>query len=146
MSPFPLACLSVHKRSEAKGAADVVVLDTIGELTAVYALADVVFVGGSFISRGGQNILEPAAAQKPVLFGPHMENFVDSVQVLLGRGGIQVASADQLERVLDDLLSDATTRSELGAMARRQVLAVRGAASKNAESIARLLPREATTP
>ena len=65
-------------------------LDTIGELVRAYQLATVVFVGGSFGRRGGQNILEPAACGKPVLFGPRMENFQDSVQVLVGRGGLQV--------------------------------------------------------
>jgi len=66
----------------------VVVLDSIGELVRAYQLATVVFVGGSFTDRGGQNILEPAACGKPVLFGPRMENFQDSVNVLVGRGGL----------------------------------------------------------
>ena len=61
-------------------------LEELGELAQAYALASVVFVGGSLVTRGGQNILEPAGQGKPVLFGPHMENFKDSVQVLQGRG------------------------------------------------------------
>ena len=73
--------------------ADVVLLDTIGELGRSTGWPTLVFVGGSFTARGGQNILEPAAAGKPVLFGPNMENFADSVQVLLGRGGLQVKDA-----------------------------------------------------
>ena len=56
----------------------VTILDTIGELAIAYRLATLVFVGGSFVTRGGQNVLEPAAQGKPVLFGPHMENFKDS--------------------------------------------------------------------
>ncbi len=131
--------LSVRPRSAGKGAADVVVLDTIGELSACYSLAALVFVGGSFVLRGGQNILEPAATGKPVLFGPHMQNFTDAVLVLLGRGGIQVSSPEQLERVLADLLQNASYRQELGNLARAQVSAVRGAARRNAELIVKLL-------
>ncbi|HYD52529.1 MAG TPA: glycosyltransferase N-terminal domain-containing protein, partial [Gemmatimonadaceae bacterium] len=66
----------------AAGTAQVTILDTIGELAIAYRLATLVFVGGSFVTRGGQNVLEPAAQGCPVLFGPHMENFKDSVQVL----------------------------------------------------------------
>ena len=119
--------------------ADVLILDTIGELAACYELATLVFVGGSFVERGGQNILEPAARGKPVLFGPHMENFADSVQVLLGRGGMQVASPEQLQRVMADLLARPEYRAELGAMAATQVSRVRGAAARNAELIAGLV-------
>jgi 3-deoxy-D-manno-octulosonic-acid transferase len=133
------AGLRVRLRSESSGgAADVIVLDTIGELAACYAMADLVFVGGSFVERGGQNILEPAACGRPVLFGPHMQNFADSVQVLLGRGGIQAASKEQLERVMLDLLARPDHCRELGELAREQVSRVRGAATRNAELIARL--------
>ncbi|MBN1960364.1 MAG: 3-deoxy-D-manno-octulosonic acid transferase [Deltaproteobacteria bacterium] len=118
---------------------DVVVIDTIGELVACYSLADSVFVGGSFITRGGQNILEPAACGKPVIFGPHMENFTDAVQALLGRGGLQVASSKQLTRILSDLIERESYRNELGELARTQVSKIRGAAKRNAELILGLL-------
>lgn len=131
--------LRARTRSAPPTPGDVVVMDTIGELVACYGLADCVFVGGSFVTRGGQNILEPAACGKPVLFGPHMENFTDAVQVLLGRGGLQVASSDQLARILTDLVSRDAYRRELGELARAQVTQVRGAARRNAELIAGLL-------
>lgn len=131
--------LRVTRRSVGGGGDGVVLLDTIGELALAYALGDVVFVGGSFIERGGQNILEPAAHGKPVLFGPHMENFADSVTLLLGRGGIQVSNPDQLERVLADLLARPEHRAELGAMARDVVQRQSGAAARNARAIAELL-------
>lgn len=105
----------------------VVVLDSVGELREVYRLATVVFVGGSFVRRGGQNILEPAACGKPVLFGPHMENFRGSVRVLLGRGGIQVSDPHRLQRVLGDLLERPEEIAKLGEMAREAVTAVQGA-------------------
>lgn len=125
----------------AGGRADVTVLDTIGELAVAYRLATLVFVGGSFVTRGGQNVLEPAAQGKPVLFGPHMENFKDSVQVLQGRGGLQVATPEQLLKVADELLSRPDQLEELGALARRSVLAIRGASARNVDHMLSILPR-----
>ena len=62
---------------DAEPRADVVVLDTIGELATVYQLATVAFVGGSLVATGGHNILEPAVFGKPIVFGPHMSNFAE---------------------------------------------------------------------
>ncbi len=123
----------------ADGAAQVLVLDTIGELAQAYRLATLVFVGGSFTSRGGQNILEPAAQGKPVLFGPNMGNFSDSVQVLLGRGGIQVADAEHLEALVADLLARPETCAQLGELAAQAVRQVSGASQRNVDLVARML-------
>jgi 3-deoxy-D-manno-octulosonic-acid transferase len=119
--------------------ADVVVLDTIGELSQAYRLATLVFVGGSFTRRGGQNILEPAAAGKPVLFGPNMDNFYDSVQVLVGRGGIQVKDAEQLYRVVHELLARGDQLAELGEMAQKAIRSVRGASDRDVDQLLKLL-------
>lgn len=124
---------------QALRASDVLVLDTMGELTKVYGLATLVFVGGSFVPRGGQNILEPAGLGRPVLFGPYMMNFRDSVEVLLGRGGIQVKSPDQLEKVARELLSRPDEIERLGAMAKEAVRKVRGASKRNAEELLALI-------
>jgi 3-deoxy-D-manno-octulosonic-acid transferase len=133
------AGLSSRLRSQPPRGERVVVLDTIGELAHAYRLATLVFVGGSFTQRGGQNILEPAAQGKPVLFGPNMENFHDSVQVLVGRGAIQVNDAEHLFRVLKDLLARPEKIAELGEMASAAVSSVRGASARNVELMARLL-------
>lgn len=137
------AGLSVRLRSggAAAGHAQVTVLDTIGELAVAYRLATLVFVGGSFVTRGGQNVLEPAAQGKPVLFGPHMENFKDSVQVLQGRGGLQVSSPEQLLRLADELLSRPDQLDELGQLARQSVTAIRGASARNVDHMLSILPR-----
>jgi 3-deoxy-D-manno-octulosonic-acid transferase len=137
------AGLSVRLRSggAAAGRAQVTVLDTIGELAIAYRLATLVFVGGSFVRRGGQNVLEPAAQGRPVLFGPHMENFKDSVQVLQGRGGLQVATPDQLLKVADELLSRPDQIEELGQLARRSVTQIRGASARNVDHMLSILPR-----
>ncbi len=126
-------------RSKGAPDADVVILDTIGELSAAYRLGTLVFVGGSFTNRGGQNILEPAGQGRPVLFGPNMDNFKDSVQVLVGRGGIQVADPEQLLRVSRDLLARPEKLEELGALARSAVGAIRGASVRNVDQMARIL-------
>ncbi|HUL58578.1 MAG TPA: 3-deoxy-D-manno-octulosonic acid transferase [Anaeromyxobacteraceae bacterium] len=123
------------------GRAAVTVLDTIGELAVAYRLATLVFVGGSFVRRGGQNVLEPAAEGKPVLFGPHMENFKDSVQVLQGRGGIQVATPEKLLEVADALLSRPDQLAELGALARQSVTSIRGASARNVDHLLAAIPR-----
>ncbi|HEY6099021.1 MAG TPA: glycosyltransferase N-terminal domain-containing protein, partial [Anaeromyxobacter sp.] len=135
--------LSVRLRSAgaAAGGAQVTVLDTIGELAVAYRLASLVFVGGSFVTRGGQNVLEPAAQGKPVLFGPHMENFKDSVQVLQGRGGLQVATPERLLKVADELLSRPDQLAELGTLARQSVTSIRGASVRNVEHMLSILPR-----
>jgi 3-deoxy-D-manno-octulosonic-acid transferase len=131
------------RTSPAPGREPVVVLDSIGELVRAYQLATVVFVGGSFTDRGGQNILEPAACGKPVLFGPRMENFQDSVNVLVGRGGLQVRDASALLRLLRDLFARPEEIRTLGQLAREAVSAVRGASARDATLIARLLPEVA---
>lgn len=121
--------------------AEVVVLDSIGELARAYRLATLVFVGGSFTTRGGQNILEPAAQGKPVLFGPHMENFRDSVQVLVGRGGIQVKDVEQLVRVMTELFARPESLASLGELARTTVRQISGASDRNVEALAKLVRR-----
>ncbi|MBM4380368.1 MAG: 3-deoxy-D-manno-octulosonic acid transferase [Deltaproteobacteria bacterium] len=128
----------LRSRGTGQGKA-VVVLDTIGELPQVYGLATLVFVGGSFTHRGGQNILEPAGQGRPVLFGPHMDNFRDSVQVLVGRGGIQVNDAVHLYKVMHELLSRPDKLAELGTLASTAVRQVSGASGRNVEAMAELL-------
>ena len=132
--------LSVGLRSRPGDAqARVMILDTIGELARAYRLATLVFVGGSFTTRGGQNILEPAAQGRPVLFGPHMENFRDSVTALLGRGGIQVKDAQQLASVVGELHSRPDQLSSLGEMAKAAVAQLAGASDRNVDHLCRLL-------
>lgn len=134
------AGLEVGLRSAGNPArAPIVVLDTIGELARAYRLATIVFVGGSFTTRGGQNILEPAAQGRPVLFGPHMENFRDSVQVLVGRGGIQVKDEDHLVRVMDELLARPESIDALGTLARNAVRQVSGASDRNVDALSALV-------
>ena len=85
-------------RVDAEPRADVVVLDTIGELAQLYQVATAVFVGGSLVDQGGHNILEPAVFGKPIVFGPHMQNFAEIADTFLDNGAaVQVRSARELE-------------------------------------------------
>jgi len=117
----------------------VVVLDTIGELAQAYRYGALAFVGGSMTRRGGQNILEPAVHGKVVLFGPHMQNFTDCVSLLVGRGGIMTKNANQLLKVLTELLPRTQKLNELGEMAQKAVMSTRGATGQNVELILGLL-------
>lgn len=134
---FTVAQRSEHKEGTMPPA-DVLLLDTMGELQTAYGVGTLVFVGGSFVKRGGQNILEPAGQGRPVLFGPYMMNFRDSVEVLLGRGGIQVTSPEQLGQVAKELLARPEEIAQLGEMARTAVQKARGASVKNARAILQL--------
>jgi 3-deoxy-D-manno-octulosonic-acid transferase len=107
---------------------DAVLLDAMGVLPEVYAAADLVFVGGSLVRRGGQNLLEPAALGRPVLFGPHVENFAAAARALVeAGGGFPVRDAADLGRTAARLLADPAGRRVAGTMARRVVEANRGA-------------------
>ena len=120
--------------------ADVLLLDSIGELAATYALADAVFVGGSLVTAGGHNILEPALSSRPPVFGPSMENFQEMAeQFLLSRAGIQVSSGSHLGRVWVQLIEDDTARQRMGAAARDLSERNRGSTTRTLQRIVPLL-------
>ncbi len=112
--------------------APVVLIDTIGELGALWGLADVAFVGGSLDGRrGGQNMIEPAAYGAAVVFGPHVWNFADAAARLCEAGGaLQVPDAAELGIVVRRLLEEEGQRRRMGAAARDFVLAQQGATER----------------
>jgi 3-deoxy-D-manno-octulosonic-acid transferase len=123
--------------------ADVLVLDSIGELAGVYSLADAAFVGGSLVPAGGHNILEPAWFSKPPIFGPSMENFREmAAQFLSARAGVQVASGSQLGTVWVQLIEDNPLREHMGDAARGISERNRGATARTLDRIATVLERE----
>ena len=137
--------LSTMRRSElaidAEPRCDAVVLDTIGELAALYQIATAVFVGGSLVPAGGHNILEPALYGKPIVFGPHMENFKEIAETFLANSAaIQVRTGRELEEQVVALLGDPVRRARLGAAARALIDANRGAKDRTLAVIAQLLP------
>jgi 3-deoxy-D-manno-octulosonic-acid transferase len=121
--------------------ADAVVLDTIGELAQLYQIATVVFVGGSLVPAGGHNILEPALYGKPVVFGPHMQNFGEIADTFLTNGAaIQVRTPGELEETMLSLIGDPVRRARVGAAARALVESNRGARDRTLAVIRELLP------
>jgi 3-deoxy-D-manno-octulosonic-acid transferase len=137
--------LTVVRRSElpidAEPRADAVVLDTIGELAQLYQIATVVFVGGSLVPAGGHNILEPALYGKPVVFGPHMQNFGEIAETFLSNGAaVQVRTASELDETMLSLIGDPVRRARVGAAARALVESNRGARDRTLAVIRDLLP------
>ena len=126
---------------DAEPRADVIVLDSIGELAQLYQLATVVFVGGSLVDHGGHNILEPAIFGKPIVFGPHMQNFREIAETFVANSAaIQVTSDRELDDAILALVRDPVHRAGLGAAARALVEANRGAKDKTIAVITDLLP------
>ena len=95
----------------------VLLLDTIGELASVYSLGDLAFVGGSLVPRGGHNILEPAHFAKPILIGPHYENFRGIVQTFLAHDAVRVLPREQITEAVLKLLRSPNEAVKLGANA-----------------------------
>ena len=119
---------------------DVLVLDVMGVLPDLYAASDLVFVGGSLVRRGGHNVLEPAALGRPVLFGPHMENFRAAAEALTAAGaGFVARDGEELGNLLVRLLSDRAGYAVASAMARRVVEANRGALDRTLALIEEIL-------
>lgn len=122
------------------GSADVLLLDTTGELKYLYERATLIFMGKSLIGHGGQNIIEPAACGKPVLFGPHMENFpVIARDFLDANAAIQVRNAAELETQVARLLDNTKERKDLGTRAMAVVQRKRGALDRTMDGILRML-------
>jgi 3-deoxy-D-manno-octulosonic-acid transferase len=121
-------------------ATSVLLLDSVGELASVYALADVVFVGGSLVPSGGHNILEPSACGKAPVFGPSMENFRDMAESFrAAAAGIQVNDAPSLAAAWIALLQDDEKCLRMGAAAREQVERNRGATGRVMDHIEKVM-------
>jgi 3-deoxy-D-manno-octulosonic-acid transferase len=121
-------------------APEILLLDTIGELAGILELADVVFVGGSLVPTGGHNLLEPAYWGKPILFGPHMENFRYIAQAFLEAGAaVRVRNPRELARSVHDLLENDSDRKKMGDRARQLLEQGSGATQRTMEQIRILL-------
>ncbi|HIG12080.1 MAG: glycosyltransferase N-terminal domain-containing protein [bacterium] len=107
------------------------VVDSIGELEGLLGLADLVFIGGSLVPHGGQNMLEPAAAGRAVIYGPHVENFEFEASLLESRGAARrLAGLEALAPALAELLEDPHLRAEMGTRGQAAVADQRGATSR----------------
>ncbi len=127
-------------RSESPGGREVILGDTLGELGKFYALATVVFVGRSLVPMGGSDPMEAAALGKPVLAGPHMDNFIEPVEALRSRAALQTvptspALAEQVRRICDDQ----ETARRMGRAARQVVIDHQGATETTLDALVELI-------
>ena len=134
--------MSFWRRSGWRGAplaGGVFLLDSIGELASLYSLATVALVGGSLVSRGGHNILEPAQFGKAIIVGLHTENFREIIQIFSSADAVKIASTENLEQVLLALLQDSSQRERLGSNARKVMQANQGSTARTLAAIDTLL-------
>jgi len=143
LGAFPLR-VALASEAVTGGAADAdcLLLDTTGELQRWYGMGTVVFIGKSLTAFGGQNPVEPLLAGKPVVFGPHMENFATLAKTLVSNAGaIQVGDADSLERAIANLLRDSEARQRLVHNAHAALSEHEGATARTAALVHKLGPR-----
>ena len=117
----------------------VLLLDTIGELAAMYQLGDVAFVGGSLVQRGGHNIIEPAWYGVPVIIGNHYENFRDIVGLFQQHNAVRVVGPAELPLVFMELICDNKERETMGRRGSEALASQRGATGRTVASLLQLL-------
>jgi 3-deoxy-D-manno-octulosonic-acid transferase len=117
----------------------VLLVDSIGELAALYALGDIAFVGGSLVPRGGHNIIEPAQHGVPIIVGNHTENFRDIIGLFQSRDAMRVVGPAELSPVWMDLLSNETERQALGQRAAETLKTQTGATQRTVDGLKPLL-------
>jgi len=118
----------------------VVIVNTIGELQALYSIATIVFCGGSLVPLGGQNVLEAAVWGKPVIYGPYMDDFLGAKDLLEQvKGGIQVENGHDLTEKVRYYLLNKKEADNIGDLARRAVMSNKGAAGKHTDVICKHL-------
>jgi len=117
----------------------VLLVDSIGELANLYALADLTIIGGSFVPTGGHNILEPAQHGVPIVVGPHTENFRDIVNLFRSRDAVLVINATDLAKTVSRLLADRNERQALGRAALQTLQSKQGATAVTLQKLKVLL-------
>jgi 3-deoxy-D-manno-octulosonic-acid transferase len=119
--------------------AGVLLIDSIGELSALYSVADIAFVGGSLVPRGGHNIIEPALYGVPIIVGNHTENFRDIVSLFQSRDAVRVVGPAELPLALMELISNPAERMALGRRAAETLRAQMGATQRTIQALETLL-------
>jgi len=138
--PAPSGRSSLSDLTETAIAGDVLLVDTIGELAAMYRYAEVAFIGGSLVEHGGQNPLEPAWFAKPAVVGPFMSNFREITATLLASKAIcQIRSANELPAAMEALLIDREGARAMGQRARSILESNRGATARTVAALVELL-------
>jgi 3-deoxy-D-manno-octulosonic-acid transferase len=131
---------SISDRNKNFFAGEVMVVDTLGEMLKLYTLADLVFVGGSLVPTGGHNVLEASLVKKPVLFGPHMQNFKEIARLLrAAHGGLQVMDTDDLYRQMKILLENPSEAERIGDNGHHLLQENQGATKRTVSIISRYI-------
>jgi 3-deoxy-D-manno-octulosonic-acid transferase len=131
---------AIDRKNVNDGDAQVILLDTIGELSQIYGIGDVILVGGSMVNVGGHNILEPVVHRKPVLFGPWMYNFSEVTDTIRESGaGIQVRNEEELLYQAQHLLNNKEGAKRLGEQGFTVFQRHQGATDRNMELINRFI-------
>jgi 3-deoxy-D-manno-octulosonic-acid transferase len=118
----------------------VLLVDTLGEVMDFYSVADLVFVGGSFVPIGGHNLLEASILAKPVLFGPHVHNFKEISSKLIRAGaGVKVRSQDEFQQQCLVMLTDPSRCRAMGEAGLALIAENAGATSRTMRHIAKVL-------
>jgi 3-deoxy-D-manno-octulosonic-acid transferase len=139
--------LSVSRRSKNETPAEVLLLDTFGELATAYGFARAAYVGGFLGKGGGHNVLEPAVHGVPVAYGPNRGHFEAEQRLLEGKGaGTKVANAAELAEFWIRFLLDSAERNRIGELGKAVLAESRGAVDRTAEEILELLERRAHKP
>jgi 3-deoxy-D-manno-octulosonic-acid transferase len=119
---------------------EVLLCDTLGELAKLYEAADVVFLGRSLVPFGGSDMLEPGALGRPLVFGPHTENFPDLAAELVEAGGaLRLEGPGGLARTIEDLARDPEKRRRIGENARKVIDRNRGATRRTLDVLDRIV-------
>jgi 3-deoxy-D-manno-octulosonic-acid transferase len=124
----------------------VLLVDTIGELAALYALADVAFVGGSLVPRGGHNIIEPAQHGVAIVIGNHTDNFRDIVGLFQSQNALRVVGPAELPLTLMELLANDNERAALGRRAAETMKFQTGATLRTLDALEKLLAARGVQP
>lgn len=140
---FGFGALRFSQRISSAKSAPIVILDTIGQLKQLYKYASVVFVGGSLVKKGGQNILEPAFFAKPIIFGPYMFNFAGVSSVYLSKqAAVKVENGEGLTIAVRRILADLGQAEDMGRRARKIIFENCGATGQNIDLIGQLINLE----
>ncbi len=132
--------LSLLKSEACQRRGDIIIIDTIGDLSKIYSFGTIIFVGGSLVPKGGQNILEPALFGKPVIFGRYMENFKEMADVFLESGaGFRVQDQNDLAKTMKDLLKNVELYERAGQQAKRILEKNAGSLETTIKEIERVL-------
>ncbi len=127
-------------------AGGVLLCDTIGELASIYALADIAFVGGSLVPRGGHNIIEPAQHGVAIVVGNHTENFRDIVGLFQSHDAVRIVGPAELPLLFMELIANSQERQALGVRAARTLKVQTGATHRTTEALSSLLAESRAVP